>query len=204
MRALPVGEQALLLEVADPAELRALQAHVAALRATPELAEVTDVVPGACTLLLDGVRDPARTARRVQDWVLPQVADQCGDTVELEVVYDGEDLPFVARTWGVSPIEAAALHAGLTYTVAFSGFAPGFAYMTGLPDELAVPRRDTPRARVPAGSLALAGPYTGVYPRPSPGGWQLIGHTDATLWDAAAQPPALLSPGTRVRIRAVG
>lgn len=204
MRAIPVGEHALLLEAADPAELRALQAHVAALRATPELAEITDVVPGACTLLLDGLSDPVGAARRSEHWALPRIAKDCGDAVELEVVYDGEDLPLVARMWGVDVSEVAALHASVTYTVAFSGFAPGFAYMTGLPDEFAVPRRDTPRSRVPAGSLALAGPYTGVYPRQSPGGWQLIGHTDATLWDAAAQPPALLAPGTRVRIRAVG
>lgn len=198
-----MGEHALLLEVADPAELRALQAHVAALRTTPELAELTDVVPGARTLLLDGLTDPAATARRASSWVLPPVTEDSGDTLELEVVYDGEDLPAVARMWGVEPAEAAARHASVTYTVAFSGFAPGFAYMTGLPDDLAVPRRASPRAHVPAGALALAGAYTGVYPRQSPGGWQLIGHTDATLWDPAAQPPALLVPGTRVRIRPI-
>ncbi|HET6876254.1 MAG TPA: allophanate hydrolase subunit 1 [Jatrophihabitans sp.] len=203
MRALPVGEHALLLEVADPGELRALQAHVAALRATSELAEVTDAVPGARTLLLDGLADPAATARRASSWVLPRVAEEDGTVVELDVVYDGEDLPLVARMWGVDVTEAAARHASVTYTVAFSGFAPGFAYLTGLPDELAVPRRDSPRARVPAGSVGLAGSYTGVYPRQSPGGWQLIGHTDAPLWDAAAQPPALLVPGTRVRMRPV-
>lgn len=203
MKALPAGERALLIEVADSGELRALQAHVAALRATPELAEVTDAVPGARTLLLDGLGDPIATARRVSEWVLPHVADEDGDTVELDVVYDGEDLPLVAGMWGLDVAAAVERHASITYIVAFSGFAPGFAYMTGLPDELAVPRRDTPRARVPAGALALAGSYTGVYPRQSPGGWQLIGHTEAPLWDASAKPPALLTPGTRVRIRSI-
>jgi KipI family sensor histidine kinase inhibitor len=84
-------------------------------------------------------------------------------------------------------------------SVAFSGFAPGFGYLTGLPPDLHVPRRDTPRTRVPAGSLGLAGPYAGIYPRASPGGWQLIGRTELELWDAHRDPPALLAPGTRVR-----
>jgi KipI family sensor histidine kinase inhibitor len=203
MRAQPVGEHALLLEVDDADQLRALQAHVAALRETPELSCLTDVVPGACTLLLDGLDDPGATADTVSTWLLPPVPAAAGSLVELDVVYDGDDLPAVAQRWGLDVAAAAARHAAVTHTVAFCGFAPGFAYMSGLPGELAVPRRDTPRPRVPAGAVALAGAYTGIYPRPSPGGWQLIGHTDAWLWDADRDPPALLVPGTRVRIRAI-
>jgi KipI family sensor histidine kinase inhibitor len=203
MRARPVGEHALLLEVDDADQLRALQAHVATLRETPELSCLTDVVPGACTLLLDGLDDPGAAADTVSTWVLPPVPAAAGGVVELDVVYDGEDLPAVARRWGLDVAAAAATHAAVTHTVAFCGFAPGFAYMSGLPGELAVPRRDTPRPRVPAGAVALAGAYTGIYPRPSPGGWQLIGHTDTWLWDVDRDPPALLVPGTRVRIRAV-
>lgn len=93
----------------------------------------------------------------------------------------------------------ARIHVGTEFTVAFCGFAPGFGYLTGLPSRYDVPRRATPRTAVPAGSVALAGPYTGVYPRSSPGGWQLIGTTDAVLWDHTRVPAALLAPGTRVR-----
>jgi KipI family sensor histidine kinase inhibitor len=203
MRALPAGEHALLLEVDDADQLRALQAHVAALRQTPELSCVTDVVPGARTLLLDGLTDPRVTADAALTWKLPPVSAATGSIVELEVVYDGDDLPAVAQRWGLDVAAAAARHAAMTYTVAFCGFAPGFAYLAGLPGELAVPRRGTPRPRVPAGAVALAGAYTGIYPRPSPGGWQLIGHTDARLWDTHRDPPALLMPDTRVRIRAI-
>ncbi|GAA3308229.1 hypothetical protein GCM10020295_69690 [Streptomyces cinereospinus] len=119
--------------------------------------------------------------------------------VELPVRYDGPDLADVAALWGVSEPEVARIHAGTEFRVAFCGFAPGFGYLTGLPPHCHVPRRATPRTAVPAGSVALAGPYTGVYPHASPGGWQLIGSTDAVLWDPARVPAALLSPGTRVR-----
>lgn len=100
---------------------------------------------------------------------------------------------------GVAPGEVGRIHAAAGYRVAFCGFAPGFGYLTGLPERYAVPRRATPRTAVPAGSVALAGPYTGVYPRSSPGGWRLVGTTDAVLWDPEREPPALLSPGLRVR-----
>ena len=123
------------------------------------------------------------------------------DVVEIPVRYDGPDLADVAAHWGVDEAEVARVHAGAEYRVAFCGFAPGFGYLTGLPRE--VPRRATPRTSVPAGSVALAGPYTGVYPRASPGGWQLIGTTDAVLWDHTRVPAALLAPGTRVRFTPV-
>src|SRR6266508_2649229 len=118
---------------------------------------------------------------------------------ELPTTYDGADLALVAEHWGVSPAEVVRRHTATEFRVAFCGFAPGFGYLTGLPEELAVPRLDTPRARVPAGSVGLAGRYCGVYPSPSPGGWLLIGRTSVRLFDVDEDPPALLAPGTRVR-----
>jgi KipI family sensor histidine kinase inhibitor len=122
--------------------------------------------------------------------------------VVLDVLFDGPDLAEVAELTG---LDVGTLVDALTttrLTAAFGGFAPGFAYLTGLPDDLQVPRRATPRTRVPAGAVGLAGPYAGVYPRASPGGWQLVGRTDAVLFDVDRDPPALLSPGTSVRFRA--
>jgi KipI family sensor histidine kinase inhibitor len=120
-------------------------------------------------------------------------------SVEIPVRYDGPDLDDVAALAGCRRDELIALHTGALYTAAFIGFAPGFAYLTGGDDRLVVPRRAAPRSAVPAGSVALAAGYCGIYPRESPGGWQLIGTTDAELWNTARAEPALLAPGTRVR-----
>jgi KipI family sensor histidine kinase inhibitor len=123
--------------------------------------------------------------------------------VDLPVVFDGPDLPEVAALTGRSVRELVDALTATEFTVAFGGFAPGFAYLTGLPPELHVPRRATPRTRVPAGSVGLAGPFAGAYPRASPGGWQLVGRTDAVLFDVDREAPALLVPGTSVRFREV-
>ncbi len=200
MRLLPAGRDALLVEVGSTAEAAALYAAARADERFTGLG-VTDVVPAARTVLFDGVRD--RTA--VEEWL--ETVDHGVDVpvpgssrvVELPTTYDGEDLDDVARLWGMTPDEVVARHTGTEFVVAFCGFSPGFAYCTGLPPELAVPRLDRPRARVPAGSVGLAGEFTGVHPRSSPGGWRLLGRTDAPLWDPAAAEPALLAPGTRVR-----
>jgi KipI family sensor histidine kinase inhibitor len=122
-----------------------------------------------------------------------------GAVVELPVRYDGADLIPLAAELGCSPEALLQRHAAGEYTVAFCGFAPGFAYLSGLDPALHVPRLASPRTAVPAGSVAIAGEYTGVYPRSSPGGWRLLGRTDAVLWDLDREPPALLTPGTRVR-----
>src|SRR5579875_3540977 len=111
----------------------------------------------------------------------------------------GPHLAEVAAVWGVPPGEVAAIHSAIVHEVAFCGFGPGFAYLSGIGEQRAVPRRASPRTRVPAGSVALAGCYTGIYPWPSPGGWQLIGRTELAVWDPAREPPALLRPGCRVR-----
>lgn len=195
MRLLPTGPDALLVEVGSVAEAAALYAAAR----SADLG-VTDLVPAARTVLFDGISDRTALERwlgRVEvDAGQPPATDR---VVELPTTYDGADLEDVARSWGTTSREVVATHTSTEFVVAFCGFSPGFAYCTGLPEELAVPRLDSPRRRVPAGAVGLAGEFTGVYPTSSPGGWRLLGRTDVTLWDAAAAEPALLSPGTRVR-----
>ena len=198
---LPCGDRALLLEVADGAAVAALRT---ALERSP-LPGQLELVPAARTVLVRLDRAPADPDRallhrlRTQPDGGPAAA---AGTVQLDVVFDGPDLAEVAERAG-RPVAAVVEElTGTELEVAFGGFAPGFGYLTGLPPHLQVPRRRTPRTRVPAGSVALAGPYAGVYPQTSPGGWQLVGRTDAVLFDVDRDPPALLSPGTRVRLRA--
>ncbi|GGX87767.1 5-oxoprolinase subunit B family protein [Streptomyces fructofermentans] len=198
MRVLPVGDRALLVEVAGAQEAQALHAELLRRRAEGSLS-AREVVPAARTVLLDGVDDPVGVAARLSAEPLPAVPPPVREPVRIPVRYDGPDLADVAAHWGVPPEEVARIHSAAEFRVAFCGFAPGFGYLTGLPDRYAVPRHATPRTAVPAGSVGLAGPYTGVYPRSSPGGWRLIGTTDAVLWDHARVPAALLSPGTPVR-----
>ncbi|KUJ65494.1 allophanate hydrolase [Streptomyces albus subsp. albus] len=199
VRALPVGEGALLLEVDSAERAEALHAEILRRAAAGELPPVREIVPAARTVLLDGLADPRRLAAELPGWRIPPLTADQGAVVRIPVRYDGPDLAEVAALWGVAPREVAEVHAGVEFRVAFCGFAPGFGYLTGLPDRFHVPRRDTPRTGVPAGAVALAGPYTGVYPRSSPGGWQLIGRTDAVLWEPGRTPAALFTPGTRVR-----
>lgn len=203
MKFLPVGATALLVELDDLGAAFALHAEIERRRAGGWAPELADVIPGARTVLLDGVSDRAGLAAELRAWDVPPVAPADAPAVEIPCRYDGEDLAEVAARWGVSEPEAARRHAAAEYRVAFCGFAPGFGYLSGLPAELAVPRRSTPRTSVPAGRVALAGTWTGIYPRSSPGGWQLIGRTDAVLWDADREPPALFTPGARVRFVAV-
>uniref|UniRef100_UPI000DE34BE8 5-oxoprolinase subunit B family protein n=1 Tax=Nonomuraea lactucae TaxID=2249762 RepID=UPI000DE34BE8 len=129
----------------------------------------------------------------------PGSAAEAGRVVTVPVVYDGEDLASVARLAGLPVEEVIARHTGRELVVGWLGFAPGFAYLTGLDPALHVPRLDTPRTSVPAGSVAVAGPYSAVYPSASPGGWRLLGHTAMPVWDTRAVPPSPFQPGTRVR-----
>lgn len=198
LRVLPVGDDALLVEVASGAAAQSLHAELVRRRAAG-LLTVREIVPAARTVLLDGVPDPVRLTSELTAAEIPPAPPGAHEVIELPVRYDGPDLADVAAHWGVPAHEVARIHAETEFRVAFCGFAPGFGYLTGLPPRYDVPRRATPRTAVPAGSVALAGPYTGVYPRSSPGGWQLIGSTDVVLWDHARVPAALLSPGTRVR-----
>lgn len=202
LRALPMGRHALLVEAATAEQAQALHAELLRRRAAGALPPVGDIVPAARTVLLDGLRDPGALAAELPGWRIPPLDAAEGPEVVLPVRYDGADLAEVAQRWGMAPREVPAVLAGIAFRVAFCGFSPGFGYLTGLPEHLALPRRATPRTAVPAGSVALAGPYAGVYPRSTPGGWQLVGTTDAVLWDAGRSPAALLAPGTLVRFRA--
>jgi len=189
-----VGSDALLVDCTDLAEAMALHAE-----ARRRDVAAHDVVPGARTVLFDGVADPAALADEIGSWRLEPGSSVAGDLVELPTSYDGPDLDDVAKRWDMTRDEVVDTHRGTEFVVAFCGFAPGFAYCSGLPDRLAVPRLDSPRTKVPAGSVGLAGAFTGVYPTASPGGWRIIGTTTAPLWDADRESPALLAPGTRVR-----
>jgi KipI family sensor histidine kinase inhibitor len=199
----PFGDAALLVELDD---LDAVLGLAAAVRAEC-LDGVVDVVPAARTLLL--VMEPGTALDAVRRRVTtlssaPSAsAEPNVEPVEIPVTYDGPDLAEVARLTGLDEEGVVAAHTGTPWRIAFGGFAPGFAYLTGGDPRLQVPRRDEPRTTVPAGAVGLAGEYSGVYPRPSPGGWQLIGRTDTVLWDAERDPPALLSPGGTVTFRAV-
>ncbi|WP_245616043.1 5-oxoprolinase subunit B family protein [Phycicoccus jejuensis] len=210
VRILPAGEHAVLVEAPGLAEVLALAVAVraAVARGGAPWSGVTDVVPAARTLLLVGDRlDPAPVADAVRRLAAVVHADAStptdGDLVEVPVRYDGPDLDDVARLTGLTAGEVVAAHTGTPWRVAFGGFAPGFAYLVGGDPRLRVPRRDAPRPSVPAGSVGLAGEFSGVYPRASPGGWRLVGTTDVVLWDAEREPPALLRPGGLVRFVAV-
>ncbi|GAA1851598.1 urea amidolyase family protein [Brevibacterium marinum] len=165
---------------------------------------IVELIPAARTVLINF--DPARTSATVLEKSirgLSHTASESDDAreVTIDVHYDGEDLAEVAELLSVSPAEVIARHRAATWQVAFAGFAPGFGYLAGDDPLFDVPRRSSPRTRVPVGAVALAGEFTGVYPRSSPGGWQLIGRTDAQLWDLERDPPALFVPGTIVTFR---
>ncbi|MFC1442569.1 5-oxoprolinase subunit PxpB [Streptacidiphilus sp. N1-10] len=199
VRIMAAGRSALLLEVDSDAEVASLHHELIARQADGRLPGTVEIVPAARTVLLDGLARPELVAAQFEGWRPQTSAPPEGPVVTVPTRYDGEDLAEVAALWGVSAAEAVRIHTGAEYRVAFCGFAPGFAYLTGLPERYAVPRRATPRTRVPAGSVALAGGYTGVYPGASPGGWQLLGRTSLPVWDLGRDPAALLQPGARVR-----
>ncbi|GAA1981668.1 allophanate hydrolase subunit 1 [Amycolatopsis minnesotensis] len=200
MQVVPYGERAALVDLDDAGEVVGLRA---ALSASP-LSGVDELVAGARTLLVRF--DPARTSF---DRVRAAVHDResgtgptpGGPSIVVPVSYDGADLAAVAEASGLSVPEVVRRHSAATYTVAFCGFAPGYGYLTGLDPRLHLPRRAAPRTRVPAGSVAIAGEYSAVYPHQSPGGWHLLGRTPLAVWDADREPPNLLSPGTRVEFR---
>jgi KipI family sensor histidine kinase inhibitor len=193
------GERGLLVEVEDLEMVHRLHAALRGL----DPPGVVELVPGYRTVLIVADPDQAEAldelAAGLPHLELPPAGAVAGETVEIPVSYDGEDLPEVAGLTGLEPEEVVRRHTAPEYTVAFLGFSPGFPYLVGLDPALEVPRRDTPRTSIPAGSVGLAGNQTGIYPTATPGGWQLIGRTEVTLFDPARDPPALLAPGTRLR-----
>jgi KipI family sensor histidine kinase inhibitor len=190
------GDRALLLEV--PGTDAALRVARRLREACPEL---TDVVPGHRTVfaIWETVPGTDLVALAAEALSVPGTAVP-GTTIEIGVRYDGPDLAAVADQTGFSTEEVVARHTSAAYVVAFIGFAPGFGYLVGGDERLRVPRRDEPRERVPAGSVGIAGPYTGIYPRESPGGWQLLGSTATVMFDPKREPPACLAPGDHVRL----
>lgn len=200
MRILPVRAGHILLEFAD---LDASLGMLDALQANP-IPGIREIIPGARTLMIQF--DPGLIAL---DQLTSAIASLSGaerkiydgPLVEIPVRYDGEDLAEVASLIGMSTADVVRLHTQGEYCVAFTGFAPGFAYLAGGDPRLAVPRRSSPRTRVPAGAVGLAGEFSGIYPKAGPGGWQLIGTTQLALFDIDRTPASLLQPGTRVRFR---
>lgn len=197
----PVGTTAVLAELAGLHDVLALQA---VLLEHPLPGQV-DVLAAAETVLVkaDSPQSARRIAARLPELDLAVQAQSEGKLVQIDTLYDGEDLAEVGRLTGLGVDGVVAAHTGQVWTVAFGGFAPGFGYMVGENQSLEVPRRSSPRTVVPAGSVALAGNYSAVYPRQSPGGWQLIGRTAARMWDLGREQPALAAPGDRVQFRAV-
>lgn len=203
-KALACGDAAVLLELGD---LDSVFNLVAALAHERRELDLLDVIPGGRTVLV--TVEPGRPLDHLRARLLelaasaPDVAAGTeGIETTIEVIYDGPDLDDVAQLTGLSRDEIVTAHTGTPWRVGFGGFAPGFAYLVGGDTRLEVARRDQARTSVPAGSVGLAGEFSGIYPRSSPGGWQLIGRTDAPLWDLERQPPALLQVGSMVRFEA--
>lgn len=225
MRLLPAGDRAVLVDLAEDGEGAAAALHRVLGADRP--AGLEDLVPAEQSVLVrydPAVLPPARLGH----WLRAAHAGLRGEAasagaaeggapagpvvglpvvelpvVELPVVYAGPDLAEVGRLTGLGADGVVAAHTGMPWRVAFTGFAPGFGYLVGGDPRLRLPRRDVSRTRVPAGSVAVGGRYSGVYPRESPGGWHLLGRTEVAVWDADRDPPALLRPGTTVRFVAV-
>ncbi|WP_394276180.1 allophanate hydrolase subunit 1 [Luteococcus sp.] len=200
MRLLAAGRRALLVETATPELRRRL--HQALTTTPPD--GLVELVPAARTVLVSCAEESdlaaaAAHVRALVDAGLQQVAHESVEPTVIEVRYDGEDLEQVAELVGITPEEVIARHTGQLWTVDFAGFMPGFGYLTGEQGGLTVPRLSSPRTRIPPGSVALADDFTGIYPQASPGGWQLIGTTEAELWRTDRTPPALLVPGAVIQ-----
>jgi KipI family sensor histidine kinase inhibitor len=202
---LACGEHAVLVDVGGLDEVLALAHAVreAVAAATPGFAQVVDIIPAATTVLVVVADEAGVAALRQALATLPAAepgkAATSDHIIEIPVRYDGPDLTHVSEITGLSVDEVIAAHTGTSWRVAFGGFAPGFAYLSWGDSRLAVPRRPKPRTSVPPGAVGLAGEFSAIYPRSSPGGWQLIGRTDVVVFDIVRDPPALLQPGVAVR-----
>lgn len=194
------GDSALLVELPDSAAAQHLRRALLA----EHVAGVRELVPGYDTLLVEFdplVLDADKLVRQLPKLLEHPPRASRSREHEIELRYDGADLEEVARLTGFETAEVIRRHSAPGYSVAFLGFAPGFPYLVGLDPALRVPRLKSPRTRVPAGSVAIAGEFAGIYPQATPGGWRVLGHTDEVLFDASRAEPALLLPGDKVRFR---
>jgi KipI family sensor histidine kinase inhibitor len=214
VRLLRYGASGLLIELPSSASVTAAYRALRAAAADGRLPGIVELVPAARTVLVEAAAGARVPVDLVRGLISEDPAGEPGEgadpdsgerptEVVIPVHYDGADLELVARTAELSVAEVIELHSSAEYTVAFCGFSPGFGYLTGLPEPLRQARLADSRPSVPAGSVGLAGEFTGVYPRSSPGGWRLLGHTDEVMFDPAANPPAKLAPGARVRFEPV-
>ncbi|MCG5219548.1 5-oxoprolinase subunit B family protein [Streptosporangium soli] len=201
------GEDALLVETGTLTVSHRLDALLRADRP----GGVVEIVPGPATVLvvapgadLSRLRGHLSALVRTASAAGPSAREIRQEVVTIPVIYDGDDLADVAEITGLSTEEVVARHSRRELVVGWLGFAPGFAYLSGLDPKLHVPRLATPRTSVPAGAVAVAGPYAAVYPSASPGGWRLLGHTTTPVWDVRADPPSVLRPGMRVRFEVAG
>lgn len=188
----PFGTEAVLVEFTDPADRWPFRCPGA-----------TELVVGARTVLVRFDPRRLRATELMAQARFDPHPDDSPQTHTLPVRYDGPDLTMVARSLGMTEADVVARHSGVTYRAEFCGFAPGFAYLSGLDPALRCPRLAAPRTRVPRGALAIADWYTAVYPTASPGGWNLLGHTEVALFDVAAPRPARIRPGDLVRFEVV-
>ncbi len=196
-RLLPCGPTSVIAEVDTPGAAL----HLAEWLRAAQLEGVVELVPAARTVLVQCARqrDLTEVVRALAAYSPSESARGPGPLISIPTVYAGVDLAEVADATSMTVEEVIECHSAVTYVGAFTGFTPGFTYLTGLDPALHLPRRATPRARVPAGSLAMGADLTGIYPTCSPGGWHLLGHTDVVLWDPERDQPALIAPGSRVR-----
>ncbi len=197
-----VGDSALLIDTHDAQSAQQLRATLQ----KQKLRGLRELVPAYNTLLLefDALEfDVTKFIQRLPSFLQASPELALTKEHEIPVSYNGEDLKEVARITDLDIDKIIAYHSSATYTVAFLGFAPGFPYLTGLDPKLQVPRLKSPRTQVPAGAVAIAGEFSGIYPRNTPGGWRLLGHTEVVLFDAGRTSPALLAPGDKVRFRPI-
>ncbi|MFT4010101.1 MAG: allophanate hydrolase subunit 1 [Nocardioidaceae bacterium] len=204
MRIMPVGWSARLVEVDDHEEMLAFYRGIDLLRRTTLNSGIVELVPGARTVLVEfdsAVVSAAQVDALIAETSIEPAPDDDTEVVEIEIVYDGADIDVVCGELGLQHDEFVTWHSGQEWSVAFTGFAPGFGYLTRPDHHAAIPRLEAPRTRVPAGAIGMADVFTGIYPVESPGGWQIVGSTDHVLFDLDREPAATLLPGRRVRFR---
>lgn len=201
MRILAAGFAASLVEVECLDQMLSLYQGLQEARVRGRGQAITELIPAARTVLVEFDPDDisaAEVERLIRSVSLDTSRPSVSDVLTIHATYDGPDLTFVCDQLGMSLPQFIAWHTGVEWTVAFTGFAPGFGYLTSKAHTVSIPRLPTPRVQTPAGSIAMADSFTGIYPRESPGGWRIIGRTDEPLFDLDREPAVSLLPGRRV------